>query len=433
MFKKWVSLILIVIMSVTILGTGCSDDKASKDVKGDTAESTSSASDNDEKTLSICYFAPLETYYFAILQNFNRIHSDIKVKEKVLTVDGFDSFQETFQAELAAGQGADIIALPTWGLPNNYKLMQNELLCDLNPLISKDIEFKIENYNENIMNSGVYNGKSYFIPVDYSFSYFYTYKEVLGDYKLDTTKWTWDDLLKVAKEYSANGNGKSKYFLDSKFNFFDLAYSDKNSYVDYNNKTSSFNSERFIKLLQTYKELLPYACPFEEENQVLTNEERLKLSLLHTENYSGIIKNTTGSVKIFNQDAEYIPYPTYDGNNSINAFTTNIVAITSKCKYKEEAFDYIKIMLSKTMQDDEVLNAPVMNSVLEDHNKIFKSRNEAKTSILSIFEKIGSSTLGDGSIDEIIKAELPDFVSGNKTAEQTAQAIDERVKAFLNE
>ncbi len=433
MFKKWISLTLIVIMSITILGTGCSDDKASKDGKVDTAENTSNASDNSEKTLSICYFSPLDTYYTTILQNFYRIHGDIKIKEKVLTVDGFDSFQEIFQAELAAGQGADIISLPTWGLPNNYKLMQNELLCDLNPLISKDNEFKIENYNENIMSSGVYNGKRYFIPVDYCFSYFYTYKEVLGDYKLDTAKWTWDDLVRVAREYSENGNGTSKYFFDSKFNFFDFAYSDKNSYIDYKNKTSSFNSERFIKLLHTYKELLPYVCPFEVENQVLSNEDRLKLSLLHTENYTGVVKNNPGSVKVFNQDAIYIPYPTYDGNKSINAFTTNIVAITSKCKYKEEAFDYIKIMLSKTMQDDEVLNAPVMNSVFEEHSKLFKSKTEAKNSITDIFEKISSCTLGDGSVDEIIKAELPDFESGKKTAEQTAQAIDEKVKAFLTE
>ncbi|QNU67345.1 carbohydrate ABC transporter substrate-binding protein [Ruminiclostridium herbifermentans] len=433
MLKKWVSLILIVIMSVTILGTGCSDDKASKNDKVETTENASNTSENDEKILNVCYFSPLYDYYSLIFQNYGRIHSDIKLKEKVLTVDGFDSFQETFQAELAAGKGADIISLPIWGLPNNYKLMQDEVLCDLNPLISNDIELKLQNYNEIVMNSGVYNGKRYFIPVDYCFSYFYTYDAVLGDYKIDSTKWTWDDIVKVAREYSENEKSICKYFFDSKFNFFDLKYSDKASYVDYNNKTSSFNSERFIKLLQTYKELLPYVCPFEEENQVLSNEDRLKLSLLHSENYTGIVKNTTGYVKVFDQDPVYVPYPTYDGDNSVNAFATNIVAITSKCELKEEAFDFIKIMLSKTLQDDEVLNAPVMNSVFEEHGNIFKSRTKSKNSIVDIFEKVNSCTLGDGSVDEIIKAELPDFVSGVKTAEQTAQAIDEKVKALLNE
>jgi multiple sugar transport system substrate-binding protein len=429
MFKKWVSLILIVIMSVAILGTGCSDDKASQDGKGETTEN--SASDNNEKTLSICYFSPLYDYNSLILQYFTSLHSDIKIKEKVLTLDGFDSFQETFQAELAAGQGADIISLPTWGLPNNYKLMQEGLLYDLNPLIADDIELKLQNYNENAMNSGVYNGKRYFIPVDYCFSYFYTYDEVLGDYKIDATKWNWNDIVKVAREYSESG--KCKYFFDSKFNFFDFKYSDKASYVDYNTKTTSFNSERFIKLLQTYKELLPYVCPFEEENQVLSNEDRLKLSLLHTENYTGIIKNVTSNAKVFDQDPVFVPYPTYEGDSSVNSFATNIVAITSKCELKEEAFDYIKIMLSKAMQDNEVLNAPVMNSVFEEHSSIFKSRTKSKNSIVDIFEKVNSCTLGDGSVDEIIKAELPDFESGKKTAEETAQAIDEKVKAFLNE
>lgn len=433
MLKKWVSLILIATLSIAILGTGCSDNTASE---GDKAETTATqknaaASDSSEKTLSICYFSPLDTYYTTILQNFRNIHSDISIKEKALTTDNFDSFQETFQAETAAGQGADIITLPTWGLPNSYKLMQDGLLCDLNPLISKDIELKIENYNENILNAGIYNGKRYFIPVDYCFSYFYTFNAILGKYKLNTTNWTWDNLIKIAKDYCEGGKGTKKYFFDSSFNFWDFKYSDKSSYVDYNKKTSNFNSEGFIKLLKTYKELLPYVCPKEVEEKETISEKRLKLSLLHTENFTGVVKDTAGSVRPFKQDPIYVPYPTFDGKKSINSFATNIVAITSKCKYKEEAFDYIKIMLSKTMQEDETLNAPVMKSVFTEQSKFFKPTTKSSTSITNLFDKINSCTLGDGNVDEIIKAELPDFVSGKNTAEQTAKAIDDKVKELF--
>ncbi len=435
MLKKWVSLILIATLSISILGTGCSDNTASE---GDKAEATATqesttTSDSSEKTLNICYFSPLSNYYSTILNYYKNIHSDIRVKEKVLTTDGFDSFQETFQAELASGQGADIITLPTWGLPNSYKLMQDGLLCDLNPLISKDIELKIENYDEKILNAGIYNGKRYIIPIDYCFSYFYTYNAVLGDYKLDTTNWTWENLVKIAKEYCGGGKGTSKYLFNSSFNFFDMKYSDKSSYVDYNKKTSNFNSEGFIKLLNIYKELLPYVCPNEVEKEELNIEKRLKLSLLHTENYTGVVKNNTGNVKVFNEEPIYIPYPTLDGKKGINSFTSNIVAITSKCKYKEEALDFIKIMLTKTMQDDETLNAPVMKSVFAQQSKIFKPATESSTSITNLFEKINSCTLGDGIVDQIIKAELPDFVNGKNTAEQTAKAIDEKVKSYLNE
>lgn len=421
---------MIVTMSVTILGTGCSNNTSEE---GKTTTTESSANSSESKTLAIIDFSPISSLNKIILDNYKIIHSDVDVIEQSITINEYDSFQEKILTELASGNGPDIISLPNWYISTNYKLMQNDLLYDLNPLISKDIEFKLENYNDKILNAGVYNGKRYFIPVDYCFSYFYTYKAVLGDYKIDTTNWTWDDLLKIAKEYCNGGKGTSKYFFNSKFNFWEYKYSDKSSYVDYNQKTSNFNSERFIKLLETYKELQPYICPYEEEQEAANYEDRLKLSALHTENYMGVVKNNTNTTKVFNEDPIYIPYPSFDGDNSVNAFATNVVAITSKCKYKEEAFDYIKIMMSKAIQDNENLNAPVMNSVFTEHSKLFKPTSESSTSITNIFEKINGCTLGDGRVDEIIKAELPDFLNGKKTAEQTAKAIDEKVKSYLNQ
>ncbi|PYG84360.1 ABC-type glycerol-3-phosphate transport system substrate-binding protein [Ruminiclostridium sufflavum DSM 19573] len=429
MLRRWISFALIVLMSAAILGTGCSDSKGSEAASA--AGSTADSSDSSEKVLGVCYFSQMDTLNATVLSNFKRIHSDVNVKEKVLDPEDFDSFQLQFQAELAAGQGADVIFLPAWCLPNDYKLMRDGVLCDLSTLISEDEELKIENYNKTILDTGIYDGKRYIIPIDYCFSYFYTYKTVMGDLKLETSNWTWDDLLKAAKEYFNSSNGK--YFLEPDFNFWDMKYSDKNSYVNYDKKTSNFNSEGFIKLLQTYKELLPYVCPNEAEQEETDSEERIKLSVLRTENYTGVVKNAQGVVKPFNEEPIFIPYPTLDGVSNVNAFATNIAAITSKCKYKEEAFDYIKILLSTTIQNDETFNAPVMKSVFEEQSKTFKPVSESKTSITNIFGKINSCTLGDGSVDEIIKAELPAFVSGNKTAEQTAKAIDEKVNAYLKE
>lgn len=433
MLKKWVSLILIVTMSVTILGTGCSNNKSSEEQgKSNSSQSQSTANTSGDKTLTICDFSSLDTLNQTVLSNFKKIHSDIKVEEQALSMDNYESFQQKLETDLASGQGPDIISLPTWYISTNYKLMQKDLLCDLNPLVSEDNELKIENYNDKVMNAGVYNGKRYFIPVDYCFSYFYTYNTILGKYKIDTTKWTWDDLIKIAKNYCNDENRTSKYFFDSKFNFWDYEYSIKDSFVDYNKKTSNFNSEKFIKLLNTYKELLPYVCPSEEENKVAEYEKILKLSVLHTENYTGVVKNNTGDNKVFNDEPIYIPYPTFDGDKSVTAFATNVVAITSKCKYKKEAFDYIKVILSKAMQDGEMLNAPVMNSVFEEQSKTFKPTSESPTSITNIFEKIKGCTLGDGSVDDIIRTELPNFIDGKSTAEQTAKAIDEKVQTYLN-
>lgn len=126
-------------------------------------------------------------------------------------------------------------------------------------------------------------------------------------------------------------------------------------------------------------------------------------------------------------------YPTINGEKHINVFASELVAITTKCKYKEEASDFIKIILSEENQANETIAVPVMDSVFNKQIEYIKNNEKVGSQISDLFQNIAGCTLSDGNVSSILNKELPDFISGKKSAEQTAKAIDEKVTLYLNE
>lgn len=421
MYKKYVYLILAITLAV--LSAGCEN-------RG-TAKKIESAPDN---VLQVCYLEQDKSINDRVLAEFKEKHNEIKFIETVINNQEVEAFVLKLKAQLAAGTGADIISLPSYILPPISKLSDSGILCDLNPLISEDKSFKIEDYNQKVMDSCTYNGKRYMMPIDYTFCYFYTYKAVLGDFKLNTANWTWDELVNAEKEYFREGKGASKYFISPFFDFSSLLFSEQKTFVNYENKISKFNTPQFIKLLQTYKSIEPHVCPIEEFSSQTDHEKMEMLSVLQSVFCTGVGDSFgfNDYNKAFGEDAIILPYPTLDGQKGTNARVDRIVAITSKCRYKKEAFDYIKTILSKENQMNETIGVPVNKAAFNEQLELVKIiRSDSQ--IEELFKTVNSCSLIDASVLEIINKELPYFLSGKKTAEQTAKAIDEKVSLYLNE
>ncbi len=428
MNKKLLSLILCILMFMSIT-TGCTDNKDSEKVKqvSDQTESTS------EKVLKLYYFQDYYSINSNALSEFKSLHKDIKVDEKALGIEEVESFKVKFATELMSGEGPDIISLPSFAFPSSGQLMQRELLCDLNPLISKDSDFKVDDYNTSILDVGLSESKRYIIPLDYCINYFYTYKSLLdqNNIKFDTTNWTWDSLVNAMQEYYKEGKGTSKYFFSSLSIHDILATTD--SFVDNKNKVSKFNTPEFIKLLKTYKEILPYICPRNEYNN--SPEQLAKQCVLQSKfgSFRSVIDSNNFIKDAVGEEAIILPHPTVNGGKSTVATAYNLVGITSKCKVKEEAFDFIKMLMSERSQSLLNNGSPVLKSIFNKQLSEMKNTEKIGLQITDLVQNIKGCTLSDSNVTQIISGELPDFVSGKKSAEQTAKAIDDKVNLFLNE
>lgn len=429
---KFISLILCVTMVMTIFITGCT---VSRDTEKNepVPNKTGSLKDSTKKVLKLYCFQNYYSINSDALSEFKKLHKDIEVDEKALRIEEVESFKVKFATELMAGEGPDIISLPTFAFPSSGQLMQRELLCDLNPLISKASDFKVDDYNTSILDVGVSESKRYIIPLDYCINYFYTYKSLLdqNNIKFDTANWTWDSLVNTMKEYYKGGKGTSKYFFSS-LSIYDIL-STTESFEDYKNKVSKFNTPEFIKLLKVYKEILPYICSSNKYNNA--PEQLAKQCVLQSKfgSINSVVDSNNFVKDAVGEEAIILPHPTVNGGKSTGATAYNLTAITSKCKFKEEAFDFIKMLLSERSQSLLNNGSPVLKSIFDKQLGEIKNTEKIGPQITDLVQNIKGCTLSDSNVTQIISDQLPDFVSGKKSAEQTAKAIDDKVNLLLNE
>jgi ABC-type glycerol-3-phosphate transport system substrate-binding protein len=397
------------------------------------------------------------------IHKFNRTYSNAQIEYKEVAREEYYSqkYKDKLTAEILAGEGPDIFSGSTYMLPSIYKAAQNGTFYDLNKLIKKDKQFKVEDYYGPVMDSGLIDGKRYLVPVNFGVNVFYTYGSVLknNNLQIDEKNFSWDVLSKMSAQFTSQN--KEKYFFNL-MDFTTLVESSGLDLVDYKSKKANFDSKEFIKLLKTYKEITPAVCPADVLTKYkgfwwgLAKDNKLVLLNSYLSNPSNFWTEYNFAKNALNSDVKIYSYPTISGNEKTAATVKNFAAISSKCKHKNEAFDFIKILLSEEIQNNTDLpyipvnkeaykkmidfysnkdNQKEIGSVLGD-NKRYQSvpfSKEFADTLDGLPDKVETSYFWDGSVYTIIDNEMKDYMSDKKTAEQTAKSINDKVLLFLNE
>jgi len=373
----------------------------------------------------------------------------------------YEELRKKLAADTLAGNGPDIF-LGKDILPSINKAISSGVFCDLNELISKDKDFKLSDYYKNILDSGVVDGKRYIFPIEYPCYGFTTTKEVLSqnNISIDDSTWTWKDFAALAKSFADKNKGKDKYLVAWEFDFKVIMTNCGISFIDYDNKKSEFDSPEFIELLQAYKDMYP---------AILTEDMRKAKEIGDFEIYdkgTALLRfDKVTPVRTFylnaaikggmNSELQILSLPTYKAGSGTFNRLEKFAAINSKCKYKEQAFEFIKLLLSKELRlkwseyelstnkniFKDQLNSYLKSDVRNMERVNFGSYQYSQINITEeLFDKtneIVDRTQGmeivDVSVLEIIDSELPDLISGRKTAQQVAKKINDKVTLFLNE
>jgi len=170
-------------------------------------------------------------------------------------------YNKKLATDTLAGEGPDIFVGRDL-FPSISKAISSGVFCDLNELITKDKDFILSEYNKNILDCGVIDGKRYIFPLDYPCFGFITAKEFLSqnNISIDDSTWTWKEFADIAKSFAEKNKGKDKYLVGWNFDFNVILTSCGISFIDYDNKKSKFDSLEFIELLQAYKDMYPAIC-----------------------------------------------------------------------------------------------------------------------------------------------------------------------------
>lgn len=420
----------------------------------------SNAATGTQKTLTIKSLQGYRDLDYAI-NIFNRAHPDIKIQ-----ADNFDTqlrgmkqggaidlsaLIQELNTEMLSGTGPDIIIVSN--LPY-YKYTARGMLADIGAMMARDKSFDSSKYYTNIFDACKSGGKLTVIPTSFSFY-----------------------VLSCRKQYNpGSGNVTMQQFLDKAAslpsNVFAFAKKDPMqiaadylqdsfcTFVDYDTHTAHFNSPEFIGTIKALKSLIDTKMSGQSPQDGGELEQQMKGTVAYSTQTIRRLTDVCMANSALGQDAVLVNIPTMADSGSYTFSSNTMLAINAASKNMDAAWEFIKTMLSEDVQANghpdgfPVLMSACRKLLDEQANKDYMLDKAGQRLVVRLggtelevkplgptgtafladrFGKLNRLSVFDDSIIKIITEELPSFFAGEKSAEDTANLIQNRVTTVLTE
>lgn len=376
------------------------------------------------------------------------------------------------QTEIIAGNAPDLIDI---SLLSADRFGSSGLLTDLYPLIDADPELNRSDLNEHVLSAFEEDGKLY-----QTVSNFYILTTAgLASRVGNEMGWTMDSLQQAMQTLRAE-NPESTVFdrfitTDDVLTF--LLYLELEDYVDWTTGECRFDSESFVKLLE-FVSSFPSSFNWEAENPTLADmdsDARIMegIQLLKQCNFNRFEDAQANTAGFGDVPATFVGYPTENGYGSMFAQIGNSFAITSNCKDKDAAWQFVRQFFLPDYQEQFMgfvfpTNKQVYENMKEDamtvkyernpdgsfvlnedgsrkeaerdtttvNGRLYQFRIVSEEDVALVEKVIGATTrvLGmDDSMKAIITEGAAPFFAGQRSAEEAAKLIQSKAVLYVNE
>lgn len=381
---------------------------------------------------------------------FNKEHENMQIEIKNYLEDSLEIQDaiNTIKMEIVSGAGPDLIDFGTFYSAGDAS---EKILLDLNVLMEQDEHFHKEDYFCNIWDtfSGA-EGLHIMIPSFRINSFATSVPELM---KLN--QWNIETMVAC---YTGKPEGTILFPGETKISVFGfLCTGSIENYTNWDDGTCSFNGTSFQELLK-FADRFPLQLNFLEDTSV-REEFSEGRALLYPVSISNVF--TTTQVGMLLGKANYIGYPMDEGNGSIAEIDSVAIGIGKNCKNKEIAWEFIKTLLDDDYQDNIKDGLPIKRSSLnkrleeamapeylengekavkekflfegDDPIYVYEITKENADLLISIIEKVQYNSSIDRSLYDIIMEEADFFFHEERTAEETADIIQNRAAIFIHE
>lgn len=334
------------------------------------------------------------------------------------------------------------------------------VFLDLYTLIDSDSEVNRDFFVDGILKNLETDGKLYSIANSFYIQTAMGLSDVVGDYP----GWTFDEMM--AAYSSLEGDAEiMRYMTRSSF----LSYCIRMGYDNYVDRTTgqcNFNGEDFVKLLEVaaaFPEEFDYNS---EDNEVYVSDPtRLyQRQVLLCDVYLSTFNDLDWyRAYLQGQDFTLVGFPCSTKNGHMMSWQGQLSVSATSTK-TDGAWQFIKYLLSEEYQENSIWNFSVNKAVFDKKMKeameppyyldengekveyenswylddgteiVLEPMTEADVQkVLDVIANAGSSYQFDETINNIITEETASFFDGQKTAQQVADLIQNRVQTYIME
>lgn len=413
-----------------------------------------------EKTvLTLAVVGPSDSLNEKIIE-FNKYNENCRIR--IMDYSNYEDANAQINLDVASGIIPDIVCI------NNMAIEQYEkkgMFTDLYPFMEQDTEIKKEDFIESVRKAMEVDGKLYYMGDTFEVSALAGSKQVIGDRK----SWTIEEMKEIYNTLPKDSTfmenirrqGFLRYFLQARMS----------DYVDWRAGEVYFNSKEFIEILNFSKNFPDQSESMEsmnnagkdlEDGKVMV--ETIQLAELYRIQLFSTLYQDLGGFSV-------VDYPSVEENETLSMrFNGTFLAITEQCEEKEMAWQFLRQFLNYEHQkalyldeeglptridafekwleyaqaekeyteDDGTKIKPIHgNDMFYDKKIKLRPLNKEEVEIIKeIVKRVGNVNNYTGSkqvIGDIVLEEAESFFAGDKTAEQTAEIIQNRVKLYLSE
>ncbi|GBF77919.1 ABC transporter substrate-binding protein [Paenibacillus sp. 598K] len=397
-------------------------------------------------TLSMLQSTP---FYEALEKKFEARYPDIDLRIQAQKEPGAEyvfgeeeEYQRSINTALLSGTGPDVFSLEGMSV-NDY--VEKELILNMDRLLEQEETLQQDQLHANVLEAMKQNGGTYTLPSGFNLRAFIGNGEALKDANIDEESWTWQDFADVAKRLTQGDSGlyaMADYTPDMLMQ--EMIIDGYSSYVDEGSKTVRFDSPEFIALLKQVQQLY--------EDGVMTTEAAEPGKQLF---YSTVLY---GPADVINQTHIRFDQPqlmqkphSQAQSGHMRILPTAQFAIRADTAVQEEAWKLLSFLLSEEMQQmperegfsmlksvndqklDEVKKQVQAGSYKLSNGQVAQAEDEEFTRFAQLLDLADRYSMLNARLISIVGEESLAYFSGQMSAEEAAQLLQNRATILLNE
>jgi len=361
---------------------------------------------------------------------------------------GYDKMMDQINLDILSGSGPDILYGNYWMPLSNYE--SKGLLVDLNTLIEKDSSFNKADYIESVVNMCETDGHLYKMPAGFYINGLMGRQSVIGD----RSGWTVDEFKTMADSLPEGVAPLSGYSTQSRLLSEALNYS-MGSFVNETTGEVSFVRDEFYQLLDYAK---TYGTKDGTETDLNTSQDELlrggQAALMECDIFAPSIYSDFQN--FVGEPISIVGYPSA-GKSSPICDMGNILAISSESSQVDACWEFIKVCLSEDIQTeiayryntngvipvlktefdaqlDEAMNPDLALTPYDWFGNTTKAMTEGQSQeYRDLIDGLDTLASSDNEILSIIMEEVPAYFNDQKSAEDVAALIQDRVQILVDE